>query len=162
MFVKKAHHISDTAYTHSGASSIVVARRANNPHLFSPSTQSAPGAHRTTKTMEELRTLPEYLKASNADGTVILQATATWCSQCKAIAPFVEKLVKQFPEAKFYKYDTDSAGDIAQELGVSQMPVFTIFQNGDLEETVTGARGKALEETIRKVYKGEVRQGDGE
>jgi thioredoxin 1 len=110
--------------------------------------------------MEELRTLPEYLKASNADGTVILQATATWCSQCKAIAPFVEKLVKQFPEAKFYKYDTDSAGDIAQELGVSQMPVFTIFQDGDLEDTVTGAKGKALEEAVRKVYKGDVIGGE--
>jgi hypothetical protein len=42
------------------------------------------------------------------------------------------------------------------------MPVFTIFQDGDLEDTVTGARGKALEETIRKIYKGEVRQEDGE
>lgn len=105
--------------------------------------------------MEELRTLPDYLKATNTDGTVILQATATWCSQCKAIAPFVEKLVKQFPEAKFYKYDTDSAGDIAQELGVSQMPVFTIFRDGDLMDTVTGARGKALEDAVRDVYKGE-------
>lgn len=108
--------------------------------------------------MEELRTLSEYLKASNADGTVILEATATWCSQCKAVAPFVEKLIKQFPEAKFYKYDTDSAGDIAQELGVSQMPVFTIFNDGDLEDTVTGARGKALEDAIRAVYKGKVEE----
>ena len=110
--------------------------------------------------MEELRTLPEYLKAANADGTVILQATATWCSQCKAIAPFVDKLVQRFPEAKFYKYDTDSAGDIAQELGVSQMPVFTIFRDGDLEETVTGARGKALEEATGRVYGGEVVEVD--
>ena len=106
--------------------------------------------------MEELRTLPEYLKASNADGTVILEATATWCSQCKAIAPFVEKLIKKFPEAKFYKYDTDSAGAIAQELGVSQMPVFTLFRDGDLEDTVAGAKGQALEKAIRAIYKGEV------
>lgn len=104
--------------------------------------------------MEELRTLPDYLKATNTDGVVVLQATATWCSQCKAIAPHVEKLVKQFPEAKFYKYDTDSAGDIAQELGVSQMPVFTIFRDGDLVDSVTGARGKALEEAVRGVYGG--------
>lgn len=109
--------------------------------------------------MEELRTLPEYLKASNADGTVILEATATWCSQCKAIAPFVEKLITKYPEAKFYKYDTDSAGDIAQELGVSQMPVFHIFRDGDLEDTISGARGSVLEEAIGKVYKGEVVEG---
>jgi thioredoxin 1 len=90
--------------------------------------------------MQELRTKAEYLKASNADGTVILQATATWCSQCKAIAPFVDKLIAKYPEAAFYKYDTDSAGDIAQELGVSQR----------------GAKAKALEEAVGKVYKGRV------
>lgn len=39
---------------------------------------------------------------------------------------------------------------------MSQMPVFTIFQDGDLEDTVTGAKGKALEEAVGKVYKGEV------
>ena len=106
--------------------------------------------------MQELRTKAEYLKASNADGTVILQATATWCSQCKAIAPAVDKLIAKYPEGTFYKYDTDSAGDIAQELGVSQMPVFTIFHDGDLEDTVRGAKAKALEEAVGKVYKGKV------
>ena len=53
-------------------------------------------------------------------------------------------------------HDTDSAGDIAQELGVSQMPVFTIFHDGDLEDTVRGAKAKALEEAVGKVYKGKV------
>lgn len=65
--------------------------------------------------MQELKTLPEYLKASNAPGTAILEATTTWCSQCKAIAPFVEKLMKKYPEASFYNYDTDTAlGMISQ------------------------------------------------
>lgn len=104
--------------------------------------------------MEELRTLPDYLKATNTSGVVILQATATWCSQCKAIAPAVEKMVQQFPDAKWYKYDTDSAGDIAQELGVSQMPVFTIFKDGDLVDSVSGARAKVLEEKVGGVYEG--------
>lgn len=108
--------------------------------------------------MEELRTLPDYLKATNVDGVVILEATATWCSQCKTIAPFVEKLISKYPEAKFYKYDTDSAGAIAQELGVSQMPVFTIFRDGDLEDTITGSRGKALDDAIKAIYKGKVNE----
>ena len=76
--------------------------------------------------MEELKTLPEYLKAVNADGTAVLEATASWCSQCKAIAPFVEEMRKKYPDARFYTYDTDTAGDIAQELGVSQMPTVSL------------------------------------
>lgn len=55
--------------------------------------------------MEELKTLPEYLKATNADGTAVLEATASWCPQCKAIAPFVEQMRKKYPEARFYTYE---------------------------------------------------------
>lgn len=59
--------------------------------------------------MEEIKTQRDYLKISNADGLHILEATAAWCEKCKAIEPFVQKLVKKYPEAKFYKYDTDEA-----------------------------------------------------
>lgn len=76
--------------------------------------------------MQELKTLPEYLKASNADGTAILEATTTWCSQCKAIAPFVEKLMKKYPEARFYNYDTDTA------LGMTQTQHFKADAVGDV------------------------------
>lgn len=125
---------------------IKITASSTNPNIQTPLSQ------RTT--MEELRTLPDYLKATNTSGVVILQATATWCSQCKAIAPAVEKMVQRFPDAKWYKYDTDSAGDIAQELGVSQMPVFTIFKDGDLVDSVAGARAKVLEEKVGGVYEG--------
>ncbi|EGP88533.1 uncharacterized protein MYCGRDRAFT_29470, partial [Zymoseptoria tritici IPO323] len=85
-----------------------------------------------------LDTLSSYLKATNKDGVHILEATATWCSQCKAIAPFIASLEKKYPEANFYTYDTDTAGDIAQELGVSQMPTFHVFKDGDVVGSVSG------------------------
>ena len=40
--------------------------------------------------MEELKDRNAYVKATNADGVSVLEGTATWCSQCKAIAPFVD------------------------------------------------------------------------
>ena len=62
------------------------------------------------------------------------------------------QLIKKYPDAKFYKYDVDEAGDIAQELGVSQMPTFHIFKDGDVESSITGAKGKSLESAIKDVY----------
>lgn len=103
--------------------------------------------------MEDLPDRRAYLKATQqTDGIAVLEATATWCSQCKAIKPYVEKLIKQFPEARFYQYDVEAAPDIAQELGVSQMPTFTIFKDGDPEGSVTGAKGDAILKAIREVY----------
>ena len=66
------------------------------------------------------------------------------------------KLVKKYPDARFYQYDTEAAPDIAQELGVNMMPSFHIFKDGDVSESVTGAKGAALEKAIKEVYDGEI------
>lgn len=105
--------------------------------------------------METLTDRNAYVKATNADGVCILEATASWCSQCKAIEPYVQKLVKQFPEARFYKFDVDTAPDIAQELGVSHMPTFNVFKDGEVQDGVTGAKPQDILKAIRESYVGE-------
>ena len=66
-----------------------------------------------------------YLKAVMYEGVTVLEGTATWCSQCKAVAPEVQKMVDEYAEqgkeVKFYTYDVEETPDIAQELGVSQV-----------------------------------------
>ncbi|KAK0315362.1 hypothetical protein LTR01_000660 [Friedmanniomyces endolithicus] len=106
--------------------------------------------------METLTDRNSYVKATNKDGFCILEATASWCSQCKAIAPFVYKMIKKYPEARFYQYDTDTADDISQELGASQMPTFHAFKDGDLVGSVTGAKAAQLEALIKESYGGKV------
>lgn len=61
-------------------------------------------------------------------------------------------MIKKYPDAKFYQYDVEANPDVAQELGVNQMPTFHIFKDGDVETSVTGARGSALESAIKDVY----------
>ncbi|TKA82956.1 hypothetical protein B0A55_01545 [Friedmanniomyces simplex] len=108
--------------------------------------------------METLTDRNSYVKATNKDGFCVLEATAakTWCSQCKAMAPFVDKMIKKYPEARFYKYDTDTADDITQELGANQMPTFHAFKDGDLMGSVTGAKAAQLEDLIKESYEGQV------
>lgn len=106
--------------------------------------------------MEELTDRTSYVKATMAPGVCILEATAPWCAQCKAIAPFVEKLMKKYPEARFYNYNTDTADDISQELGARQMPTFNLFKDGDIMGGVTGAKAEALEKLVRENYEGRV------
>ena len=91
-----------------------------------------------------------YLKAVMFEGITVLEGTATWCAQCKAIAPEVQKMVSEFPDVKFYTYDVEETPDIAQELGVSQMPTFSVFKDGDIQEGVTGAKPVELRKVIKK------------
>lgn len=95
-----------------------------------------------------LHSKAEYLKAVMYEGVTILEGTATWCEKCKVIAPEVQKMVAEYPNVKFYTYDVEECEDIAQELGVSQMPTFSIFKDGDIQDGVTGARPKEIRKAI--------------
>ena len=102
--------------------------------------------------IQDLPDHTSYLRATNAPGVAVLQASAAWCSQCKAIAPFVAQLAESHPNVRFYRYDTDNdaAGAIAQELGANLLPSFHIFAEGDLSGSVTGAKPQELERAVKE------------
>lgn len=127
-----------------------------NPQIKSKKNTIKQRVKRATYKMEELTDRNSYVKATNADGICVLEATATWCTQCKAIQPFVDKMIKKYPDIRFYKYDTDTADDISQELNARQMPTFNLFKDGDIMDGVTGARADALEKMIKEHYDGRV------
>lgn len=91
-----------------------------------------------------------YLKAVMYEGVTVLEGTATWCAQCKAIAPEVEKMVSDYPDVRFYTYDVEDTPDIAHELGVSAMPTFSVFKDGDIQEGITGAKVKEVRKAIEE------------
>jgi thioredoxin 1 len=47
-----------------------------------------------------LHSKAEYLKAVMYEGVTILEGTATWCQQCKVIAPEVAKMVGEYPNVR--------------------------------------------------------------
>lgn len=49
--------------------------------------------------MEEIKDRKGYLKATDVEGVAILEGTAEWCTKCKAIAPFVDKVRINFPSS---------------------------------------------------------------
>ncbi|KAF2259472.1 thioredoxin-like protein [Lojkania enalia] len=104
----------------------------------------------TTSDIPVLESRSAYLKAVMYEGVTVLEGTATWCSQCKAIAPEVQNMMSEYPDVKFYTYDVEETPDIAQELGVSQMPTFSVFKDGDIQEGVRGAKVAELRKVIER------------
>lgn len=88
------------------------------------------------------------VRRSQLSQVTVLEGTATWCAQCKAIAPEVAKMVSEYTDVKFYLYDVEECEDVAQELGVSSMPSFSIFKDGDIQDGVTGAKPKEIRKKI--------------
>ncbi|RDW69498.1 thioredoxin [Coleophoma crateriformis] len=100
--------------------------------------------------VHNLSSKAEFTGALKDNQIVVLDAFATWCGPCKAIAPQVVKLSEAFPAAHFVKIDVDEVPDVAQELGIRAMPTFLIFKGEEKIAEVVGANPKALEAAIAK------------
>ncbi|KAK3943316.1 thioredoxin [Diplogelasinospora grovesii] len=95
----------------------------------------------------------EQFKETIAKGDVVLiDAFATWCGPCKAIAPQIAKWSEGDFKDKihFAKFDVDALPGLAQELGVRAMPTFYIFKDGEKVDAFMGANPQPLEKLLQK------------
>ncbi|PAA75217.1 hypothetical protein BOX15_Mlig033669g3 [Macrostomum lignano] len=64
--------------------------------------------------------------------------SASWCQPCRAFAPKLERLAKQYCQVVFVKLDVDKMKDLANQHGVEVLPTFVLFKNGYRVGSVSG------------------------
>lgn len=91
----------------------------------------------TTKTTFE----QDVLKSTK---TVLLDVWAPWCAPCRGMEPILDAISEETKSfAEIIKLDASTEMDIVQELGVTSLPTFLIYKDGQIKGSSVGATTKA-------------------
>jgi thioredoxin 1 len=83
---------------------------------------------------------------------VLVDFWAAWCAPCRAIAPHVEALAKDYDgRVRVGKCDIDSNPEVATQYDIRSIPTLLVFKDGKVAGQVVGAVPRSkIEDMIKK------------
>jgi thioredoxin 1 len=74
---------------------------------------------------------------------VLVDFYADWCGPCKRLAPVLDELAQETPDARIVKIDIDRSPKVAAHYGVRSIPTLILFKDGKPVTRRTGLSSKA-------------------
>ncbi|MDL2206733.1 thioredoxin [Eubacteriales bacterium OttesenSCG-928-N13] len=83
---------------------------------------------------------PDALKGK---GLVLVDFWASWCGPCRMVAPIIEQLAQDYQgKVTIGKLNVEEQPEASVDYRVENIPTMILFKDGEILETMIGARGK--------------------
>ena len=73
-----------------------------------------------------------------AQGLVVIDLWAEWCGPCKMLAPILDEVEKEFPEAKFCKINVDNEPELTKLFKVNSIPTVALVKDNTFIDISVG------------------------
>lgn len=77
---------------------------------------------------------------------VIVKFTADWCPDCRRMDMFIDEIISDYNQYKWYELNKDELPEIAENHDVMGIPSLLIFQDGQKKAHLHSANAKSPEQ----------------
>ena len=93
--------------------------------------------------MEVNITSENFESLKNGNLPLVVDFWATWCGPCRMIGPIIAQLAEEYDgRVVVGKCDVEEADDIAELMGIRNVPTILFFKNGEVVDKFVGATTK--------------------
>ena len=101
----------------------------------------------------ELVTDNEFHSKLKEHNKVVVKYFADWCGSCRLFAPKYKRISNEekYGDIVFLDVNAEKNPEARKAAGVSSLPYFAIFKNGELKEGVATNKEEAFVELVEKL-----------
>lgn len=89
--------------------------------------------------MPKIVTTSELNSLIGSKAPVLIDFYADWCGPCKAVAPSLEQISKEFPGLTVAKVNVDTEPVASAQYGVRSIPTLVLVADGQVKSVKVGA-----------------------